>query len=264
MALTSIKHYVLDANKINIPDEGLGKFLSGFTEENEPFNWITTLWNLLPITGQIFFVAYVLDHWWTKSHPQRILVYQNGFIKQCMDSKGRVKKKSVINFHEINELLYVRTHQYKSIYGITKYEGTSVNLSILDSNNVKGNILTGMYHNKHEIEGKYNFIGYACNAIHNSWIQFAMNKCINEISSKGYVTFTTPSGEVLVGRNFIKANNIVAGLGSQFSYYEGYLYLYPNATEGAHSEQKSEPITINVAEMCNKEVFMKLLAKFMK
>lgn len=256
MALTSIKHYVVDANKISIPDKGLGGYVMGFTEENKLFNWANIWWILLPGAGWLFIIGHILRHWWVKSHPDRILLYRKGFIKQSLDSKGRVKKASVINFDEIKGLLYGKTRRYQVIYGIRSYSGTSVNLSILGTNNVKENIITGMYRNENEIDGKYNFVGYACNAISNSWTQFAIDKFNGEFSAKGYGTFATNSGEILVGKDFIKANGIIVSSGFKYSFDNGWLYLYPNAAESIHFKQRSKPVAINVAEMYNKEVFL--------
>lgn len=256
MSITSIDHYTVDPVRVQIPDEGLGEFIVGFTEENKPFNWTNILWNLLPGVGQLFFVGHVLIHWWVKTHPDRILLYKNGFIKQTLDNKGRVKKELTFNFHELNGILFGKTRQYQNIYGIRKYNATNVQLSVLDEHNVKEVILSGSYRNENEIEGNYNFIGYACLAINNAWIQFAIKKFNEEFSSKGYASFSTPNGEVLVGSDFIKANNIVVSSGFKYSFDNGYLYLYPNAAEGGHFKNNSKPVAINVAGMFNKEVFL--------
>ena len=256
MSITSIDHYTVDPVRVQIPDEGLGEFIVGFTEENKPFNWTNILWNLLPGAGQLFFVGHVLRHWWVKTHPDRILLYKNGFIKQTLDNKGRVKKELTFNFYELNGVLLGKTRQYQNIYGIRKYNATTVQLSVLDEHNVKEVILSGSYRNENEIEGNYNFIGYACLAINNAWIQFAIKKFNEEFSSKGYASFSTPNGEVLVGSDFIKANNIVVSSGFKYSFDNGYLYIYPNAAEGGHFKNNSKPVVINVAGMFNKEVFL--------
>lgn len=260
MVRTSIEHYVIDATKINIPDKGLGNFMYGFTEERTPFNWAWIWFNLIPIVGQLIFVLFVISYWMVRSHPQRIFLYQNGFIKQKLGNKGRVKKESVINFLEINGMRYTKTQQYQNTYGIRIYQGTGVTLSVLNSNNIEDKILTGSYRNKHEVDGKYNFIGYACNAIDNTWIPFAINKFNHELSTQGYGTFSTPSGEVLVGKDFIRTKSVVVSSGFKYSFDNGYLYLYPNAAEGAF-KQKSKPIAINVAAMYNKEVFLMAISQ---
>lgn len=260
MAFTDIEHYKVDPRKVNIPDKGLGEFLCGFTEEHKPFNWANIWWNLLPITGQFFFIFFVLWHWWVKSHPRRILLYKNGFIKQNLRSKGRVKKERIINFYEIKGVLYAKTRQIQSIYGIRRYNGTAVEFSVLNSNNVSELILKGMYRNKEEVDSKYNFIGYACNAINNVWIKFAIDKFNNEISSKGYGTFTTTSGEVHVGRDFIKVNDAIVTKGFKYSFDNGCLCLYPNAAEGIHFK-KATTVVINVAGMYNKEVFLMAISQ---
>ncbi len=256
MSLTSIENYTVNPDSVQIPDEGLGEYVVGFTEERKPFNWVNVFWNLMPVIGQLFFVGHVVRHWWVKSHPDRILLYKNGFIKQTLDGKGRVKKESVINFNDLKGVLMVKTRQYQNIYGIRKYNGTTVNLSVLDDQNVKEEILSGAYRNEDDLEGHYNFIGYASHGINNSWLEFAIKKFNNEFSNNGYASFSTPGGEVLVGPDFIKANDTVVSSGFKYMFDNGYLYLYPNAAEGEHFKKKAKPVSINVAQMYNKEVFL--------
>lgn len=262
MALTSIEHYTLDPESINIPDEGLGEFLYGFTEEKIRFNWANLLWNLLPFAGQAFFLGFVIKHWLIKFHAKRILLYKNGFIKQKLRSKGTIKEESSYDFNDIKGILYAKTRHYQNIYGFTLYKSTVVKLLVLDSNNIEEVVLEGEYRNKKEVDGKYNFIGYTCNAISNVWMEHAIERFNNEITSKGYGTFTCPTGEILVGRDFIKVNDEIISSGFKYSFNEGYLYLFPNAAEGGHFKQKGQHITINVAGMYNKEVFLMALSQF--
>lgn len=256
MSLTSIEHYVIDPKSVSIPNKGLGAFLCGFTEEKKPFNWANIWFNLIFGVGQILFIGHVIRHCWVKSHPDRVLLYQNGFIKQSLDNKGKVKQESINNYYDLKGVLYAKTRQYQSIYGIKTYNCTTVNLSVLDKNNIKSKILWGSYRNKDEIEGKYNFIGYACNAIRDSWLKFALNKFNDELRSRGYGSFTSPTGEITVGRDFIGVNNTIVSSGFRYSFDNGYLYLYPNAAESAHFAQKCKPVAINIAGMYNKEVFL--------
>lgn len=255
MALTSIEHYIVNVDRTEIPNKGLGNYVGGFTEENKPFNWANIFLNLIPGAGQLLFVGHVVRHWWVKSHANRILLYENGFIKQTLNGKRSVKKESTHNFNEMNGLLFKKARQYQNIYGFQKYNGTNVELSVLE-NNTKKKILTGTYRNEKDIDGHYNFIGYACNAINNAWLQFALQKFNREYSTQGYGTFSTPNGEVKVGRDFIEANNTIVSSGFKYAFNNGYLFLYPNAAEGAHFKQKSDPIAINVAEMYNKDAFL--------
>lgn len=256
MSLTSIEHYAVEPGSVSIPDRGLGAFLCGFTEERKPFNWTNIWFNLLPGAGQILFIGHVIRHCWVKNHPDRVLLYQNGFIKQSLDNKGKVKQESIINYYDIKGVLYAKTRQYQSIYGIKAYNGTTVALSVLDKSNIRRKILWGSYRNKNDVDGKYNFIGYACNAISDCWLKFAINKFNEELCSRGYGSFTSPTGEITVGRDFIGVNNTVISSGFKYSFDNGYLYLYPNAAEGSHFAQKSKPVAINIAGMYNKEVFL--------
>lgn len=256
MSLTSIEHYVVEPRSVSIPDKGLGAFLCGFTEERKPFNWANIWLNLIPGAGQLLFIGHAIRHRWVKSHPDRVLVYQNGFIKQSLDSKGKVKQESIVNFYDIKGVLYAKTRHYQSIYGIKTYNCTTVNLSVLDKNSMKRKILWGSYRNKNEVEGKYNFIGYACNAISDCRLNFAINKFNDEMRSRGYGSFSSPTGEISVGRDFIGVNNTVVSPGFKYTFNSGYLYLYPNAAEGSHFAQKSKPVAINIAGMYDKEAFL--------
>lgn len=60
---------------------------------------------------------------------------------------------------------------------------------VLDANNTKVHVLGGAYRNKEEIEGNYNFIGYACNAISDAWNEIALNNFNRELLAKGYANF---------------------------------------------------------------------------
>lgn len=251
MGISSIENYIVDVNKINIPNEGLGEFLVGYTDGRLSFEWKRAWINLLPIIGNIIFLIYVIAIFIKSQRPIRVLIYKNGFIKQKLNSSGIVKHESVYNFNDLRGLLYYKRRTYTTTYGITRYSCTGVTLSVLDTNNVKEQILKGAYKNENEEEGKYNFYGYAGNTITKLWIQFAVKKFNAEIATKGYGTFPTGKKEIQIGRDFIKVDEIVVKKG-KFSYLfdNGYLYLYP---EG---EKKSKRIGINIAEMYNKEAFL--------
>ena len=181
MEITAIENYIVDTNNLTIPNKGLGNYKCGFTEERKPFN-LQNIWlNLLPFFGQILFIAHLLRHWWVRTHPCRILLYQNGFIKQSLDSHGNVKKENVFNFSTIKGILNDRVRQFQSIYGIRRYNCTTVKMWVLDANNTKVHVLGGAYRNKEEIEGNYNFIGYACNAISDAWNEIALNNFNREL-----------------------------------------------------------------------------------
>lgn len=123
---------------------------------------------------------------------------------------------------------------------------------VLDANNTKVHVLGGAYRNKEEIEGNYNFIGYACNAISDAWNEIALNNFNRELLAKGYATFYTPKKEILVGRNFIKSGDMEIRPGFSYRFDNGYLYLYPD--EGNKSFWKGKKsLSINVASMYNKE-----------
>lgn len=262
MGSNSVEKYIIDPNKTNIPDEGLGEFLIGLTEEKTTFNWLHLLWNLIPIGGQFVFAMHVFNHLFAKLRPARVLIYKNGFIKQELNGSGKIKSQTVVDYNETNALSYIKTRRYTVTYGIRKYTTTDVELSILDSDNVREKILSGDYHNENETDGNYNFIGYACNAINNSWRQFAIEKFNREMASKGYATFHTPSGEVQLGKDFIKTNGVVVTSGFKYYFDEGSLYLLPNAGEGDHFRNKSDKVRIDVAQMFNKDVFLLAIDQF--
>lgn len=256
MFTTSIKHYLVHPNKIQIPDEGLGEFVSGYTNENKPFNWTNILWNILPLGGQFMFFLEVGKHWSEKLHPSRILIYKNGFIKQKLDRKKRVIEESIVDFNRINGIMTCRTRHYRLIYGIRKYDYTEVEILVMDDKYMEESVLEGKYKNENEIDGEYNFFGYASNAVSNAWFSFSLDNFNNEYSTKGFGSFSTTEGVVLVGKDFIKVNNDVVSSGFKYAFDSGRLYLYPNAAEGGHFKQKTKPIEINVAEMYNREVFL--------
>lgn len=261
MEITAIENYIVDTNNLTIPDKGLGNYKCGFTEERKPFN-LQNIWlNLLPFFGQILFIAHLLRHWWVRTHPCRILLYQNGFIKQSLDSHGNVKKENVFNFSTIKGILNDRVRQFQSIYAIRRYNCTTVKMWVLDANNTKVHVLGGAYRNKEEIEGNYNFIGYACNAISDAWNEIALNNFNRELLAKGYATFYTPKKEILVGRNFIKSGDMEIRPGFSYRFDNGYLYLYPD--EGNKSFWKGKKsLSINVASMYNKEIFLAAISQF--
>ncbi|MCM1111113.1 MAG: hypothetical protein NC336_07895 [Clostridium sp.] len=256
-----IEQFVINPDDIQIPDEGLGEFVNGYTEERIPFSKDMILWNLLPGVGQLFFIGYLVKYWMIKKNAERILLYQSGFIHQNLDGKRLVRKENVVNFDDLNGVLVERSRQYQVIYGIRKYVRTDVCLWVSFKNNTKKRILSGSYRNEHEVDGYYNFEGFACNAINNAWMQFAFKRFNDEFAAKGYGSFTTPSGEeVLVGSDFIKIGDTVVSSGFKYSFDNGTLYLYPNAAEGGHFKTKSKPVSIYVAEMFNKEVFLTAIA----
>lgn len=254
MAIYSIDQYLVDADKINIPDEGLGAFIGGLQDKPQ-FIWRLLWFNLAIGIGQVFFLLYLLLHWWMKTHPKRVLLYQNGFIKQYVDSRGKVMRQKVVNFSEVKGIRYAKTRNYKSSIFDTTYTGTSVVLSILYLNNSKKKILKGLYHNEEEVDGHYNFIGYACNAINNAWTKYAINRFNQELSLKGYGSFYTRSGDILVGRNFIDVNGTEIKPGFTYSFEDGRLYLYPNSYDVAF-KKKYKPIVVNVIDMYNQEAFL--------
>ena len=257
-----LEEVLIDVNKVNIPDEGLGNFRFGYTQETVSFNWSCILWNLLPLVGQILFLFHVITYLWTKSHANRILLYEHGFIKQVVDMKGRVKKESVYDFYKINGVKYSKTRQYQNIYGIQRYNCTAVSLHILGSDNAEELIIKGSYRNENELDNQYNFVGYACNSIRSTWLQFAIDKFNKEISTVGYGTFVSKSGRVLVGKEFIQVNDQVVSPGFKYSFDSGYLYLYPNDEEGSHFKKKSKSVNINVVEMYNSDVFLMAMQQF--
>ena len=106
------------------------------------------------------------------------------------------------------------------------------------------------------------FVGYACNSIRSTWLQFAIDKFNKEISTVGYGTFVSKSGRVLVGKEFIQVNDQVVSPGFKYSFDSGYLYLYPNDEEGSHFKKKSKSVNINVVEMYNSDVFLMAMQQF--
>lgn len=256
MATTTIEHYLIDANKVQGFDEELGEFICGFSEENKSFIWTNILWIFCFPFGPFILLGFAIRYWWVKSHPRRILSFKGGFIRQTLNGRGEVKKERLFNFNKLNGLLCRRTLHYQNIYGFRKYKCTTVELSVLDSDNAKVAILSGSYRNEYEVEGNYNFVGYSCNAINDAWVRFSLQRFNKEFSEKGYGTFITSKGNVFVGKDFIKINGVVVSHGFKYSFDNGYLYLYPNAAEGAHFKYKCKPVAINVSEMYDNEVFL--------
>lgn len=262
MDTSSIEHFRIDTSKTPVPDRGLGEYICGFTEEHLRFKWLRLLWILIPILGLIMVLWYVIKYWWDTWHPRRAMIYKNGFVIQNLDRKGNVKNEQEVNFYMITGLMIQKTHQYRLIYGFEKYDHTDVVLSILDADGNSRVILNGYYQNKNEKSDRYNFAGYICNAIKQAWADVAINLFNREISDKGYATFHTPTDEVLVGPDFIKAGGVIVSSGFKYSFSNGFLTLYPNAAESSHFRQQADPVNISVADMYNNDVFLMAVNKF--
>ena len=254
--------YKLQGYRIKISPTDLGKFLQGYTNERVPFNWKLLLWNLLPIAGTVMFIIFLSQYLWERQRPKRILIFENGFIKQQLTYSGQVRKYNTFKYSDLSGILYEHTRRYQNIYGIRRYITTDIKLSVLDSNNKPTKIFSGTYKNEYEIDGHYNFIGYACNAINNSWLNIAVQRFNNQLSALGYGKFITKNGEVRVNKDFISVNGEYVTSVCKYSFDNGYLYLYPNENRDSNRKHRSQSVIINISQMYNKEVFLLALNKF--
>lgn len=258
--MTNIENYLLDVNSIEIPTRKFGDFLSGFSNAHEPFEKKYIWWNLLPIGGQIIFLTYALSHWWARRNPQRILVFKQGFVKQDINARGEVKSQKDIDFNNVKGILCDKTRQYTLIYGIRKYNCTSFDLSVWLSDNYSQSVLTGSYRNESEEADKYNYKGYACNAINNAWLDFAIDRFNQEFSTKGFVTFYAGGDKVVVAKDYIQVNDTMISPGFTYSLNNGCLILYPEGEKGSVFKRKKR-VVIHVAKMYNKEIFLSMVGR---
>lgn len=256
MAKSTIKRYLINPQKEFIPDKRLGEFRQGFTNRRKHFNW-TIFWVLpLPIIGQIAFIWHLIWRFVPRSQFQNALLYKNGFIIQNIDRKYKKVENKVYDFRNINGMICNKDCRYEWTEfgkGIDRhydwlYEKTYIQLSTLDACDNKVNVLSGEYDNENETEGKYNFYGYACQAIYNAWTPFAIGKFKRELAEQGYGTFVSNTGEVLVGQYFISANGRTIDSDFEYSLGEEKLILRPVSSNG--------PVIIDLKQMYNKEAFL--------
>lgn len=256
----SKEKYLVNSDTTPIPDYGLGAYKEGYSNIGEGFPWLSIFWNIIPVAGQFIFFTKVFQHFRKKGS---VLIYENGFLEQHANWKGEIKEEYPYNFNELKGVSLSKTKHFQTTYGIRTYNGTAVDLSVMENDSSVSNILKGMYRNKNERPDKYNFIGYASHAINDAWINFAIRRFNQEFAQKGYGTFYADYKTILVGKGYIKVNDDIFSGAITYSFDNGYLYLYPETEEGAHFKKKSKPIEVNVAKMFNKEVFLMAIDKFL-
>lgn len=258
----SSKLFTVDPAAVLIPDEGLGNFRSGFTEERIRFKLSSIFWNIVPFAGQVIFLSSLFQFLWLKTHSRRVLLYEHGFIRQTLNFRREVKKETVFRYDGLKGMLLSKTRRYTSTYGIRKYGSTSVSLTILDSDNVRKNLISGSYRNENEKDDDYSFAGHVCHAINKDWLDRALFNFNDELVRKGYGSFVTSKGEVRVGKDFINVGNEYVSGGFRYSFEDGNLYLFPDMEENAKFKRKKRTVTINVSGMYNKEIFLMALNQF--
>lgn len=255
------ENYIIDPMSIQLPDHGLGKFVEGYTSKGDSFNWKNIFWNLIPIFGQLVFLAKWGITLYNNSRVKNILIYQNGFVTQLTNKKGELKKEDVYNYHTLKGMSLQKTRNFSRVYGITNYTGTSVSLNVMEKDGCVMNIFDGTYYNKEDYPEDHDFLGYSVHAINNSWINFSIDNFNREFSEKGYATFYSDYQTIILGKGYIKVND--KGVSGQFKYAfdNGILYLYP--PEEGNFNSKPNPITVNIAKMYNKEIFLMAINKLL-
>ena len=172
MAKNSLDIWMVDPRDVSIPDRNLGRYVIGFSEEKTPFIWGSLLFNLLPVVGQIISLTVVGMHFWKRSHPKRILVYEKGFIRQFLNKEGEVVKEELYPFADCSTISFERTRRYSLILFFQIYNGTDVTMTVHGKDGKKRKPVKGMYRNEYEENGRYNYFGYSANAIENLWNQY--------------------------------------------------------------------------------------------
>ena len=250
-------------SEVPATDYGLGKYIDGYTDSRENFNYKQLWWLLLPVVGWLFLFFIVLGHLLNHIRNWRVLLYENGIVKQTVTRSGNIAEEEVINFNDVTGISCRKTRNYQSTYGITAYTGTDVDLRVLFRDGKVVKLLSGSYKNEHDFPDKYNFIGYVSNAIINLWHPIAVNNFNREMAGKGYGTFHSDGKEIQVGSGFLRmGDNYVSG---RFHYGmdSGMLTIQPDNEEGAHFSGKPKSFSINVNNMYNNTVFYAAISQFL-
>lgn len=159
----------INVYKDSIPDVGLGRFIEGYNNKKDPFNYKIFWWLLLPIVGWIAFAILVLI--WLLSFiftdKNIVYIYDDGFLWYSKTFYGK-KTSTVIRYNEISNIYMYRTRQIRIIYGFEKYDRTDVDFRVAG----KQDLLLKkkfFYVNKNEDINKYSALMYAAMVIMQRW-----------------------------------------------------------------------------------------------
>lgn len=249
-----------------IPAMNLGNFIDGYIEKNESFNYKNLWWPLLPIIGWVIFVLLVIIYFLKLLFHFRffrVFIYEKGIVRQSLTKKGKTVDETVFKFNDLIGVSYKKTRQYKNVYGINIYNDTTVQLTGLDENKKEICILSGSYRNEKEQPGKYNFTGYACNAIMNVWNQIALERFDKELKQNGFAVFYSGNKEVKVGIKFLRMGNNYVSDNFSYIFDNGALIIYPNMEEGSHFKKHANYFSIDVNGMYNSHIFLMAIRQYL-
>lgn len=253
--MTTKDQFRLLPNEIPTADPSLGRYIEGYTDAREKFNYKLLWWILLPFVGWMLVIIFILQYWFRHLRYWRVAVYEHGFIKQTVTHSGRIVEEEIYPFASLRGISNRATRRYQSTYGFTNYVGTDVSLHVLDHNGKETKVLSGTYKNEHDNPEKYNMEGYSINAIATAWYPVSIDNFNREMGEKGYGTFVTDGTEIQVGKGFLRAGqNHVSGP-FHYGIDSGYLTIQPDNEDGAHFSGKLKAFSINLNEMYNSPAF---------
>ena len=162
-----------------------------------PDSWmILIMAAIFLLTGGL--LLFVLLKGWLK--PNRVYVYQNGFIWKIVNRKGEEQSATLVNFADVEAIAYSKTRRYTN--GV--YNGTSFDLKVLDQ---KGKMLfrkKGAYKNKGEDVDRGGWVYYSLEAIDRQWTKVGLERLQEQLEKHGELIFKNDKGHrILLSRKGI-------------------------------------------------------------
>lgn len=253
----NIPDFRMDISTIKPSEYNLGNCIEGYTSERQKYNWKILFINLLPIVGQIIFLVDLLIYLWKKSHSLRIIVFENGFVKQRLLKNGTVDKETVYPFSKVEGIQTKKTTHMTNFIVTIVYSCTEIKQRLLFKDGRKEMVLCGSYHNKHADYVNSEFLSLSCFAIEKAWLSHDLRRFNERMHNEGCASFLSGSQEIVVSREWIKVGDTTISGDFKYKIESGLLYFYV-PLEGTHARQKQKvkPIVINLGRMYNRNTFL--------
>lgn len=190
---------------------------------------------------------------WLK--PNRVYIYQKGFIWKVVNRKGEEKSSLLVNFDDVESIAYAKTRSYTN--GV--YSGTSFDFKVLDPTGKMLLRKKGSYRNKNEEEDRGGWLYYSLEAIDCQWTKVGLERLNQQLEKHGELIFKNDKGRrIILNRTGITMDDkTVPWETMQAKSHDGFLWI--NDSRYKKSIFSASDIKINLNTMPNFRLFMAAL-----
>ncbi len=211
-------------------------------------------WVILIMAALFLFVGamliLVVMKVWLK--PNRVYIYQKGFIWKVVNRKGEEQSATLVNFDQVESISYAKTRRYRN--GV--YNGTSFDFKVYDPT---GNLLfrkKGTYWNKGEDPDRGGWTYHSLEAIDRQWTKVGLERLQEQLEKHGELIFKNDKGHrILLSRKGITMDDkTVPWETMKTKSHDGFLWI-DDSREKKNIFSASD-IKLNLNSMPNARLFL--------